>query len=304
MAYNQITFLDYPNEISQISVNFPAWGYETEIHMPICITQAADGSYPDNGFFDPLADDGVTLGSYDYRILKSALIRMTNYQKNYYNAFMRNVVLGRAQNMVMRLTAGQGFFPFGPDLSDNGNFVVRELSRQQSGKQMRPFRWYEDTVSYVLIGLGSGTPSATPHSQGHLQIGAVTGLMYPQSGIKCDPKYEVQTQTTITGAPSSINGPLVGDSWVASFELLCNTYNAAALIYQFTHTTRTSDLTVVVPQHYDMFGVDQSYLGAGGTFITKFLGSSRTDKEIVLNIKHIGHNQFLIPITLWLKAKI
>jgi hypothetical protein len=189
-------------------------------------------------------------------------------------------------------------------MCDNGDYTVRELSRDQSGKLMRPFKWYEDDLSLVMVTRGGVSFSAYARSEGDFYIGSIgTGFMYPQNGITVSSTYCFDTQLSMSGAPSSVNGPLAGDSWEASFELQCNTYNAAALVEEIT-LSRTSDIILTVPDHFDMFGADQSLLGAGGTFKTKFLGSSRTDKEIVLSMKHIGVEQFLVPMTFWMKEKI
>jgi hypothetical protein len=302
MAWQTMTFLDLDSAASAV-VNAPAYGYGVEFHMPICVSQAADGSYPVNGFFDPPAEDGVTFGTYDYRVLKNALCRMTNAQKNTLNTFMRGPLWGRGQNFKLAL-AGTGFYPFGID-KQGTDFIVREIGREQSGKQMRPFRWYEDSIDLVLVSDTGIAPTLDPVSQGGLYVGVITtGFMYPQNGIKVISDYAVDTQIMQTGLPSSINGPMAGDSWTASFALICNRYNTNALINQLITVSRTSDITLVIPDHYDMFGADNAYLGAGGTFTTKFLGSSRTDKEIILSIKHIGYDQFEIPLTFWMKEKI
>jgi hypothetical protein len=304
MAWPTITFSDIA-KANSVTVNMPGWGYETEIHMPIAITQAEDGKYPDNGFFDPLNAAGTLLGTFDYRVLSSCLWRMTPQQKSDFNAFMRNVSRGRAQDMVMGLGVSNiGFYPFGIDMSDTDDFIVREINRDQSGKQMRPFRWSEDGMSLIMISHVGVSFSAAPSSQGKLFIGdIVNGFMYPPGGIKPKPTYAFATQLSVSGAPSSINGPLTADSWETSFDLYCNTYNAWALIDQLVNKTRTADIPLIVPDHFDLFGADQSVGGAGGTYTAKFLGSSRSDKEIVIKITHVGFNQFKIPLTFWMKSK-
>jgi hypothetical protein len=299
MAWDTVTFSTTAGG-SSFTVNRPAWGYEVEIHMPITVSKAADGTY---GFFDPVDEDGYA-GTYDYRVLSSALWRMTAAQKTNLNAFMRDPALGRAVDFNIDLgETASGFFPGGPDLYDNGTFRVREVSREQSGRQVRPWRWFEDDGALVIV-----TPEDDPRdyytawSQGKLFIGDIaTGFMYPQDGFKPSAQYSLQTQLLITGVPSSINGPVAGDSWETSFELLCNTKNAAALISYLT-THRTNDMTLQVPAYHDPFGIDQ--IAFYGTYTAKFLGSERTDREMILRVKHIGHEQFLIPLSFWMKGKL
>jgi hypothetical protein len=197
-----------------------------------------------------------------------------------------------------------GFFPFGVDQFDNGDYVVRELSREQSGKLMRPFRWSEDTIKLVMVSKTGVSYSAVPSNQGSLYIGDCEyGFMYPPDGIRPKISYCFQTSLSMDGTPSSINGPLVGDSWETNFEIICNTYNAFCLIDQLVNKTRTANIDIVVPDHFDMFGIDQSNYGVGGTYTCKFLGSERMEKEIVLKIIHEGFDRFRIPLSFWMKEK-
>jgi hypothetical protein len=307
MAWPIITFWDM-GKSNSITVNRPGWGYETEIHMPIAITQAEDGTYPENGFFDPLNEAGTTLGTYDYRVLSSSIWRMTNAQKNNLNSFMRSASLGRAQDFIMSVEAigvSSGFYPFDPTLGDNGDYQVRIITQDQSGKQMRPFRWYEEKFSMVMVSHSTGTIIVpTARAQGKFFIGSIaTGFMYPQAGFKPMAEYCYSTDLSITGVPSSMNGPVLDDSWTTSFELVCNASGAYQLVNQLVNVTRTADINLVVPTHFDVYGADWSVAGVGGTYKSKFLGSSRTDKEVVLKIIHEGYDRFRIPLTFWLKEK-
>ena len=307
MSWPTVTFLDSA-KVNSVEVNRPAWGYVTEIHMPIVITQAHDGSYPDNGFFDtPDETEPPVYGTYDYRVMSASLWRLTDAQKTLFNAFMRDASMGRAQDVYMRLSAVSiytGFYPFGVDMCDNGDYRVRFIDRSQAGKQMRPFRWHEEDISMVVISKTASSYYAPARNEGKLFIGDIsTGFAYPQNGIKPKSSYCHMTQILSGGAPSSISGPQAGDSWETEFELLCNTGNAAQLINQLVNISRTSDIQIVVPDHFDMFGADQSANGAGGTYNAKFLGSERTDKEIVLRIIHEGFDKFRIPMSFWMESK-
>ena len=304
MSWPTVSFYDATDNYS-VDVNRPSYPYDVEIHMPIAITQAADGSYPDNGFFDPLNEAQDTLGTYDYRILTSSLWRMPADQKTSLNAFMRDLRMGRAENMVMKLgSAYTGFYPFGPDKGENGNFTVRELSRYQSGVQMAPFKWFEDTIAFVMTGGGGGGVLLSPMAQGELFIGGnAYGLMYPQDGIKPKPIYNFSTGISETGAPNSLDGGIVGDSWETGFDLLCNGYSCSEIITKLTQTYRTLDIPIVVPPNYYMFSADQS-AGLAGSYKAKFLGSERTDKEVILRVTHYGFNQFKIPMNFYMKERV
>jgi len=304
MSWPTFNFWDITDNYN-VEINRPAWPYDVEIHMPIAITQAADGSYPDNGFFDPLNEAQDTLGTYDYRILSSSLWRMTADQKISFNAFMRDLRMGRAENMIMKLGNDYtGFYPMAPDYAENGNFVCRELSRDQSGMLLSPYKWFEDTIAFRMISSGGGGVSLAPMTQGGLFIGGNTyGLMYPQGGIRPKASYNFQTGISETGAPNSFDGGIAGDSWEAGFDLLCNGYSCSEIITKLTQTYRTADIPIVVPPDHYMFGADQS-AGLAGSYMTKFLGSERTDKEVILRVTHYGVDQFKIPMNFYMKEKV
>ena len=285
-----------------MDINRPAWPYDVEIHMPIAITQAADGSYPDNGFFDPLNEAGDTLGTYDYRLLSMSTWRLPEDQKIEFNAFFNDPAMGRAENFMLRLgPTSTGFFPFGIDMGDYGDFIVRLVTRDQTGSLIDPYKWFEESPSFVMVTRATNALSLPGDDQGGLYIGdAVFGLLYPQEGIKPKTTYNFQTQLSVSGSPNSLDSGVLGDSWETGFELLCSGCNAYQVVDEIVNNKRTADIPIIAPAGYYLYGADQS---SGGTYTSKFLGSSHDDKEVILKISHIGFDQFRIPLNFWMKAK-
>jgi hypothetical protein len=287
-----------------VDVYRPTYPYTSEIHLPIAMQQASDGSYPDNGIFDP-PDSNNVIGTYDYRILKKSTFRIPVEQKADFNVFLRWATHGRAENFYLDLgDEHTGFFLFGIDKGDSGVFTVRIISREQAGPYMAPLRWFEDEIGLVLVSHTAVLPTFDYSHQGKLKIGAAENLMWPQDGIKSKSLYNYQTGVTVSGVPHSIDGPRYSDSWETEFELLCNSGNTYNVVHEIVSTSRANLLSIVTPSNYFIYGMDQSDVnGIGGTFLSRFLGSSREDKEIVLSIEHTGYNQFKIPMRFWLSEK-
>ena len=285
------------DESYYVDVNRPNYGYETEIHMPISMQQSIDGAYSfwDNGY--PSNGAGVP----DYRVISTSQWQNDPTTKAALNEFFINTLKGRCENVTMSLGANPcGFFPFGPDYGDSGDFTVRLYDREQSGRLQAPYNWFEDNLKLVLVPPAPAYTLPTQQPQGNFTIGSVQNIMFPQNGFQPVAKYNHQTGLTKTGVPYSIDGPSVQDSFETSFDQQCNQSKAAALCALLTGSSgRTNDITIVGQSNFYAFGMDK---GSAGTYTCKFLGSSNTKSEIIITVKHIGFNQFELPLNFWMKA--
>lgn len=282
---------------AHIDIYRTQWPYKTEIHAPICISQASDGTYPDNGFFDPGLE-------YDYRILNMSALMLPASQKINLNAFLNSVSQGRCENFILDLGIDStGFYPFGIDIGDAGTFIVRVISRTQSGMKTDPWKWFTDEISMVLIdstGAGS-TEGLVGRNEGVFYIGDIeNGFIMPDDGYEPESNYNFSTGITVSGVPHSIDNPKSSDYYTTKFTLSSNAYATNELITQLMTSTRTADIILRAPDSFCMFGVD--LIGHAGNYTCKFLGSSKTDKEVVLIIKHIHYDRFETELTFWCKA--
>jgi hypothetical protein len=247
--------------------------------------------------------DADNTGAKDYRILTTSRWQLPIAQKALLNEFLQDAAAGRCETITMSLGAiSTGFFPFGPDFGDKGDFTVRLLSQNQSGMLLSPFKYFEDDLSFVMV--SAPTPPALPTqvSQGNLQIGTVEGLLYPQDTFKPSSRYNHQTGLSRTGAPYSIDGNDSGDSWETQFDHQCNTSLAAALVnFLVSSSGRTSEIDIITSLDNYAFGIDQ---GSNAHYIGNFLGSSRTKNELVIKITHDRYNRFTIPLSFWMKKNI
>jgi hypothetical protein len=288
-------------ETYSVAIPFPGYGYTAEIHMPISKIRAMDFTYPDAGFFDP-PDEGDALGTYDYRVCKISEWVLTEAQKLALNGFLNNPAYGRGENFIMDLGAvASGFFPFGPDMGDQGKFTVRLIGGDDIGMSLSPYRRFVDAYSFVLVSVTPVLPAFTITSMGDLQIGACTGLLFPQSGFDLQADKMIYTKLSLSGAPNSTIGPTAADSYLSSFNLLCDDGRAYTLLDELINTVRSNDVTVVVPAYSYMFGRNN---GSSGSYVCKFLGSADDESETVISITHNGYQQWIIPLKFYRKSTI
>jgi hypothetical protein len=275
---------------STITINRPGYGYAVDCVLPIVTADKHPSGY---SFFDRDASK-----TDHYRVLNTATWQLPTDQKLALNAFFRAASLGRCETVTLRLGAtATGFFPFGPDYGDVGDFTVRLLSQVQSGILLSPWRYWQDGLSLVLV---TAPAYALPSQvdQGSFQIGTVNGLLFPQEGFKPEARYNHRTDLSLSGVPSSIDGLESSDSWESSWDQQCNQSKAAALVSFLTGATgRSADISVIAGENYYTFGGDN---GSGNAYTCKFLGSSHERKKIIISIRHDRYNQFTIPMTFWM----
>jgi hypothetical protein len=278
---------------ASVEINLPKYGYEAKIHMPMRSFHSSDGNY---SFFDPRDPDTRLLGAYDYRTCKCTLWN-NEVNKSYFNVFMLNATKGRAKTFTLELGSDPtGFFPGGPDWGDKGTFTIREIDRQQTGIMFGPWKWFQDEFEFIVVSHPAYT-LPTEVSQGNFEIGSIQKLMMPQGGFRPKIDYNFSTGLSSSGAPHSLDSTKYADNWESSWEQELNTSKAAALCDYFV-ANREQPMAVVSPANFYTFGMDQY---DSEVYEAKFLGSENDGNELVINAKHIGFNQWIIPINMWLK---
>lgn len=278
-----------PDNNRYVIVNAPGYGYSVDCVLPIVSPEKHPAGYT---FFDR-----DTLKVNHYRVLNTATWQLPTAQKVALNSFLRDADMGRCENFIMRLGATPtGFFPFGPDYGDVGDFTVRLIGQQQSGIQFSPWRYWQDRLSFVLV-TAPAYALPTDVDQGSFEIGSVDGLLFPQNGFKPESRYNHRTDLSISGVPSSIDGLASQDSWESAWEQQCNQSKAAALVSFLTGATgRSAEIAILAGDYYYLYGTDK---GSSGLYACHFLGSERQEKKMVLSVRHDGYNRFTIPLRFW-----
>jgi hypothetical protein len=285
-------------ETAHVDVDLPHWPYDMEIHMPIVISKASDGTYPANGFFDPPdEDDPPNYGTYDYRILNIPSWKLSATQKTALNAFLRDPTMGRGENFIIRQGAtSTGFYSCGADYIDHGDTIVRVLEDNQGGVLSTPYKWFEDQLKFIIVTPPATASAPTGYDEGEFYIGSCPyGFKMPQNEFSPESTYNLQTGISINGTPNSLDGPLSSDSWETTCTIECTTANAYYLITELL-SKRTADIDILVDGDWYPFGADWPF---GGSYTCKFLGSEMGEKEIVLRATHVGYDRWEIPLHFW-----
>lgn len=257
-----------------IQIDFPEYNYTTTSHLAISITKTMAGY--------KIWDNGI---SNDYRTCSIDRFYIDSTQSKSIDDF---ILANRGENINLVLPEGSGFFPFAPDKGDYGTFVVKIIDRKFG--QFDQFSRYSKSLELLLV-----TPPSYEFpeisQQGSFQIGSVDGLLYPQLGIDVETQYGIGTGISYGGDAYSVD--IKRNVYTAEFTQQCNTSLASYLMAFITGATgRDSDITVVAPTNYYLFGIQN---GSSGTYTCKITQS-------VIECKHVGNEQFEIKIPLWMKA--
>jgi len=188
----------------------------------------------------------------------------------------------------LRLPKNSGFYPFGPDRGDSGKFQCRMLSIDPSPVMEEPYKY-----SRVMFELKEHAyPAYTPPAQvaeGGLQIGTVTGLLYPQKWPEPDFSWGIDSKLTFGGEYYALDKDAYVDSQETKLKMRCNQSNAAALIAHLAGVVRGNYVTIQCPADSFIFGTQTN--------------SSTTHSAIMLNkkidIKHTGFNEFEFELNLY-----
>jgi hypothetical protein len=212
------------------------------------------------------------------------------------NNFLRNPAVGRCETVTLRLGAtATGFYPFGADLGDVGDFTVRVVDITQTGMLFSPMRHFNGKFNFLMV-TAPAYSLPTEVAQGNFEIGDVDGLMPPQRDVESESIYNYRTDITRGGTPYSVDGATASDAYITNFDVYCNKSKAGALLaYLVSSSGRTSDIDVVADSFY-MFGAD---VGASDTYSTKCLGSEYDETRIVYRIRHDGSDRFIMPLMFW-----
>jgi hypothetical protein len=263
----------------------PVFPYSTDIEMAMIATRHADNSIS-------WWDNGKT---HDRRTCKCNLL-MNNTQIAAMNGFISDSSKGRAENISLALTTGNGFFPFGPDMGDGsvgGVDFVCGVSYKEKGRiletQSNPY--HAAALELELISAPSFSVVDT-NVDGNLQIGATTHIRFPQGGYEVNPTYQYSRIVSLGGTEYYVDRGSGADTFESAFTISGTTTKIAALLYQLINVIRGNQFNIVAASNNWPLGYDQ---GASGTFACKLL-------KPVLSVTHTRYNNFELRLEVIVEA--
>jgi hypothetical protein len=183
-----------------------------------------------------------------------------------------------------------GFFPFGPDLGDKGDFIVRITDAFGGGISAEYYRHFEAGIALKLVSAPAYTyPS--PKYEGPMVISGMSGYRFPQSQFVPDVEYAYEQNITAGGGISEIDMGRNADLITTEFDIETCQVNAANLIGMLK-TVRSGNITIVTPPHWWLGGAN---LGGNGTYTCMNIMQT-------IKFKHERHDYFVIPMKLWIKS--
>ncbi len=267
-------------DANTIEVSMPSFGYKTTIIYPFDIQKLDTGKYD-------IYDNG---SSYDIRKCNCTLMLSATEQATL-NDFLREDTIGiskgRAFNLTLRMNTGSGFFPFGPDKGDVGDFTVAVYFKKCGKATEAPFNYFISELE--MVNAGSYPVYALPSevSDGSFTFGGTSSCRFPPAWFAPINDYGYTATIEQGGSVEWIDRGENADWYETAFEMRCNESKAAAIIDDITLTLRGDTFNITSPAGYYPFGRD---IG-DGTFTVKMI------KDTIV-ITHHNYNLFTFPITL------
>lgn len=255
---------------TDVEIETPLWGYTTTLAMPFIIQHMG-------GLTWTRWDDGA---AYDRRYLKCEWM-MTATLTNALLDIFKNSAKGRGAQLTLKLGTSSGFYPFGPDKGDSGNFVCALKSVNAKPSIGHPQDYFQTECEFIFAGSYPVYSLPTQINEGNLTIGTIANLRYPQNMHDQEIDYRVAPIDTLSSSAYINDNGSGADSFVASMAMDLQGPNMAALINHLVATNRIADLTITPPANAYLYGRENG----DGPFTCSWI-----DNQI--EIVHRGFNDF------------
>ena len=271
-----------------ISVPNPQYGYDTEIIMPITYSRLANRTY---GHFDA----GAT---YDVRICRGLRFLFNVTYMALFAEFFKNALKGRGNQITLSLgETPSGFFPFGPDKGDTGDFVIDVVSYDPGSQLQTPYKYWSPAIEFSC----STYPDYTytdDTDQGQIVIGSITGIKYPPYGYNATSEYQISNVVLHGGEAKFVDAGIYQDTRRTSFTVSANQGKMAAIVDECAGTIRGANNIFQCPTGNYPFGPDVvsnlwSATASGGKYDVKYLYSKVNENNVSLVVTHDRFDQFL-----------
>jgi hypothetical protein len=267
-------------DLNQIEISVPVFGYKTTILLPFDIQKLDTGLY---GIYDHGA-------SYDIRKCNCTFM-LSATEMNTLNTFLKedniSTSKGRAYNVTLRMNTGSGFFPYGADKGDVGDFTTAMTFTKHGSVGESPFNYFICDVEMVNVGTFPAYVLPAEVSDGAFTFGTITECRFPPDWFSPAINYGYYATIKQNSTVEWIDRGENADWFETQFDFRSNESKTAAVINYITGTSRGGAFNIATPAGYRPFGSD---IG-DGTFSVRLI----QDK---IEITHHEYNLFSFPITL------
>jgi hypothetical protein len=221
---------------SRVALRTPEPGYAVSVALGLHSTRVRPAGLV-------TFDDATTARSVSFSFLCDATT--TSALQTFYDT------TARAKDSYLILPARSGFYPFGPDKGDGGEFKVHIIGFTPEAVLSEPYKWFRINLSLAGISFPThALPTAIP--EGDFSIGTCTQLQFPYEQPGTELIYSVGSAVTRTGIPYSV--AKVSDSQLTTLTLECNTSNAAKLLDYLIGKVRAGTVALGCPANSYLFG--------------------------------------------------
>ena len=262
-------------EIEGVTYDAPILGYKSVINMGLHISRQMDGSVE-------IFDDGI---SFDLRSC-TFVFELNEAQHILFIDEFAEISKSRGQDFTLKLSAG--FYPFGPDFGDRGDFVCKMIETKELGIGETPFLFFHTEVTFAYVSGPTRTfPLPAGISEGQLNVAGILNLRFPPAWFKPEVNHNITTVVSRDGTVHSQDKSELADNFDTNFILLMGPENCARLVNALTVTVRKATYEILSRDNYFPLGIQK---GDNKTFTVKPL----TNK---LEITHTRIDEFSMPLS-------
>lgn len=250
----------------------PQWGYRVTVKYPFTKTRL------DNGFW-AIWDNGA---NYDRRYLScSWLLEYTNAAALV--DIFQDAAKGRNATLTLKLGTASGFYPFGPDKGDSGDFQVVVQNVSPLASRGHPGDLFQVDVDFIFVGSYPAYTIPAAIYEGNLSIGTVVNLRYPEGMHTQTVIYKVPVVDTMNYSAYGNDRAATADNYESALALDLFGSNMGRLVDFLSGASgRATNISVTPPANAYLFGIEN---GSTATYVCSWL-----DDE--LEIVHTNHDQF------------
>lgn len=242
-------------------VRKPLFGYRTIIILPFDIQEISNGKW---GIFDNGGTNDIRQCEAQFTLTASQTLTLMGA--------LRVDDDGRNREWFINLLANSGFFPFGPDKGDVGEFKIAVEIIDRQGIGPAPYKFFRLSLRFTNIGtFPSYTPPTDPDggaANTKFKIGTVANVRFPEQWFQPDTQYADDVQILQGATAKFMNRGESGDRYTTRFTSPMTNAKCANVISYLVGTARAANFTIVTSADYFAFGRDK---GGAATYTVKMI---------------------------------
>ena len=246
------TTVTFTRGSSSYTLYAPMYGYRSACQMDIQRTETGTGRVE-------TWDSGTEYRMFEGDFLVDATTRSAVLA-------LRNMVRDTAHTLTLSLgVTASGFFPFGPDLGDTGDFVVKIIGIDDTGIKYSP--WLTSAMSLRMLMVSAPEyEMEDDFDEGDFFIGSLTGMAQPQESFTVSHERKYVSVVTKGGSHSPIDSGAGNDAKAAQFTVKARKPKAQALMDYLCIAMRGNSVAIDNTANLYPFGV--TVASGGGSVIS------------------------------------